>query len=35
MLVIFGGMTNFSGDDIAKFLWIIRIAGKFFHLTMF
>ena len=29
MLVIFGGMTNFSGDDIAKFLWIVRIAGKF------
>jgi hypothetical protein len=28
MLVIFGGMTNFSGDDIAKFLWIVRIAGK-------
>ena len=29
MLVIFGGMTNFSGDDISKFLWMIRIAGKF------
>jgi dolichyl-diphosphooligosaccharide--protein glycosyltransferase len=29
MLVIFGGMTNFSGDDIAKFMWIIRIAGKY------
>ena len=28
MLVIFGGMTNFSGDDIAKFMWMIRIAGK-------
>ena len=28
MLVIFGGMTNFSGDDIAKFIWIIRISGK-------
>ena len=34
MLVIFGGMTNFSGDDIAKFMWMIRIAGKSqFHLT--
>jgi len=28
MLVIFGGMTNFSGDDIAKFMWMVRIAGK-------
>lgn len=28
VLVIFGGVTNFSGDDISKFLWIIRIAGK-------
>lgn len=28
VLVIFGGMTNFSGDDISKFLWMIRIAGK-------
>lgn len=33
MLVIFGGMTNFSGDDIAKFMWMIRIAGKFFILS--
>ena len=30
MLVVFGGMTNFSGDDIAKFMWMIRIAaGEF------
>jgi dolichyl-diphosphooligosaccharide--protein glycosyltransferase len=28
VLVIFGGLTNFSGDDISKFLWMIRIAGK-------
>jgi dolichyl-diphosphooligosaccharide--protein glycosyltransferase len=28
VLVIFGGMTNYSGDDISKFLWMIRIAGK-------
>lgn len=32
MLVIFGGLTNFSGDDIAKFMWIIRIAGKYKNL---
>lgn len=30
ILVIFGGMTNFSGDDIAKFMWIIRIAAAEF-----
>lgn len=30
MLVIFGGMTNFSGDDISKFLWMIRIAANVF-----
>jgi len=29
VLVIFGGVTNFSGDDISKFIWMIRIAGKF------
>ena len=29
VLVIFGGLTNFSGDDISKFLWMIRIGGKF------
>ena len=29
VLVIFGGMTNFSGDDISKFIWMVRIAGKF------
>ena len=34
VLVIFGGMTNFSGDDIAKFMWMIRIAGKFEVLTL-
>jgi dolichyl-diphosphooligosaccharide---protein glycosyltransferase len=28
VLVIFGGMMNYSGDDISKFLWMIRIAGK-------
>ena len=31
VLVIFGGVTNFSGDDISKFLWMIRIAGKSFE----
>ena len=29
VLVIFGGMTGYSGDDINKFLWMVRIAeGK-------
>ena len=27
VLVIFGGMTFYSGDDISKFIWIIRIAS--------
>lgn len=27
VLVIFGGMSYYSGDDINKFLWMIRIAG--------
>jgi len=27
VLVIFGGLTNFSGDDISKFLWMIRIGA--------
>jgi len=27
VLVIFGGLTNFSGDDISKFMWMIRIAA--------
>lgn len=30
MLVIFGGMTNFSGDDISKFIWMVRIAAGVF-----
>jgi dolichyl-diphosphooligosaccharide--protein glycosyltransferase len=28
MMVIFGGYARYSGDDINKFLWIIRIAGN-------
>lgn len=28
VLVIFGGVSYYSGDDISKFLWMIRIAGK-------
>jgi dolichyl-diphosphooligosaccharide--protein glycosyltransferase len=29
VLVIFGGMIGYSGDDINKFLWMVRIAeGK-------
>lgn len=27
VLMIFGGYSYFSGDDINKFLWMIRIAG--------
>ena len=27
VLVIFGGLANFSGDDISKFLWMVRIAA--------
>lgn len=30
VLVIFGGKTGYGGDDINKFLWIIRIAGNVF-----
>ncbi len=28
VLIIFGGVSYYSGDDISKFLWMIRIAGK-------
>lgn len=27
VLIIFGGLLGFSGDDINKFLWMIRISG--------
>ena len=27
VLVIFGGVIGYSGDDINKFLWMVRIAG--------
>ena len=27
VLVIFGGFSYYSGDDINKFLWMVRIAG--------
>ena len=27
VLVTFGGMVSWSGDDINKFLWMCRIAG--------
>jgi dolichyl-diphosphooligosaccharide--protein glycosyltransferase len=30
VLVIFGGAIGYSSDDIAKFLWMIRIAGGIF-----
>jgi len=26
VLVIFGGLIGYSGDDINKFLWMVRIA---------
>ncbi len=29
VLVLFGGMSYYSGDDISKFIWMIRIGGKF------
>ena len=28
VLVIFGGTSGYSGDDINKFLWMIRIGGS-------
>jgi len=28
VLVIFGGLTGYSSDDINKFLWMVRIAGS-------
>jgi len=28
VLVVFGGLTGYSSDDINKFLWMIRIAGS-------
>jgi dolichyl-diphosphooligosaccharide--protein glycosyltransferase len=30
VLVVFGGKTGYSGDDINKFLWILRIAANEF-----
>ena len=27
VLVIFGGMSHYSSDDISKFLWMVRIGG--------
>jgi dolichyl-diphosphooligosaccharide--protein glycosyltransferase len=27
VLIIFGGMVAYSGDDINKFLWMVRIGG--------
>lgn len=28
VLVIFGGLSGYSGDDINKFLWMVRIGGS-------
>eukprot|EP00010_Vexillifera_abyssalis_P004161 CAMPEP_0201556412 /NCGR_PEP_ID=MMETSP0173_2-20130828/55250_1 /ASSEMBLY_ACC=CAM_ASM_000268 /TAXON_ID=218659 /ORGANISM="Vexillifera sp., Strain DIVA3 564/2" /LENGTH=669 /DNA_ID=CAMNT_0047968679 /DNA_START=162 /DNA_END=2167 /DNA_ORIENTATION=+ len=30
VMVLFGGFAGYSGDDIAKFLWMVRIAGGVF-----
>lgn len=30
MLVLYGGMSHYSGDDISKFIWMIRIGGGVF-----
>jgi len=30
VLVIFGGMAKYDSDDIAKFLWMVRISGGVF-----
>jgi len=30
VLVIFGGKSHYSGDDINKFLWMVRIGGGVF-----
>ena len=35
VLVIFGGVSYYSGDDISKFLWMIRIAGKTIFISHF
>jgi dolichyl-diphosphooligosaccharide---protein glycosyltransferase len=36
VLVVFGGLLGYSGDDINKFLWMVRIAeGKNFSLLGF
>jgi len=30
VLVIFGGLSHYSSDDISKFLWMVRIGGGVF-----
>ena len=30
VLVIFGGVAYYNGDDINKFLWMVRIAAGVF-----
>lgn len=30
VLVIFGGFSQYSGDDINKFIWMIRIAAGYY-----
>lgn len=30
VLVVFGGMSGYSSDDVNKFLWMVRIGGSYF-----
>lgn len=30
VMVVFGGVTGYSGDDVAKFVWMVRIAASVF-----
>lgn len=30
VMVLFGGRSGFTGDDLNKFMWMIRIAGNSF-----
>lgn len=30
ILVVFGGKAHYDGDDLAKFLWFVRIANSAF-----
>lgn len=34
VLVIFGGVIGYSGDDINKFLWMVRDANAYVHCSV-